>query len=75
MRAGLKFASMAALAFAIQSNIAILPISIIYNKKNATNNIRLVVDDIIETLNYNLEQRDDLIGITRTTIAKKLKIK
>ncbi|MBI45768.1 MAG: hypothetical protein CMG66_06370 [Candidatus Marinimicrobia bacterium] len=60
---------------AIQSNIPILPISIIYSENNVTNNIRLVVDDIIETLNYNLEQRDDLIGITRTTIAKKLKIK
>ena len=60
---------------AIQSNIPILPISVIYNKNNVTNNIRLVVGDIIETLNYNVEQRDDLISITKETIAKTLKIK
>ena len=36
---------------AIHSNIPILPISVIYNKNNVTNNIRLVVGDIIETLN------------------------
>jgi len=58
---------------AIQSNIPILPISVIYNKNNVTNNIRLVVGDIIETLNYNIEQRDDLISITKGTIAKTLK--
>ena len=58
---------------AIHSNIPILPISVIYNKNNVTNNIRLVVGDIIETLNYNIEQRDDLISITKKTITKLLK--
>jgi len=57
---------------AIQSNIAILPISVVYNKKNVNNNIRLVVSDRIETLNYNVEQRDDLISITKKSITRAL---
>ena len=57
---------------AIQSNIAILPISVVYNKKNPANNIRLVVSDRIETLNYNVEQRDDLISITKNSITRAL---
>ena len=60
---------------AIESNIPILPISLIYNKKNITNNIRLVVADSIETLNYNIEQRDDLISITKEAIIKPFKNK
>ncbi len=58
---------------AIESKIPILPIALVYNEKNLTNNIRLVVGDTLQTLNYNIEQRDDLISITKKTITKLLK--
>ena len=69
---GLKPFKKGGFILAIESNIPILPICIIYNKNNITNNVRIVVADSIETLNYNIEQRDDLISITRDTIIKSM---
>lgn len=60
---------------AISSNIPILPITTIYDKKNITNKIRLVVDNAIETVNYDIEDRDMLIDKTKNIIKRALKIK
>jgi 1-acyl-sn-glycerol-3-phosphate acyltransferase len=53
---------------ALNSNIPILPLTIVYNEKNITNKIRLVVGNVIETVNYNIDQRDILINKTKEII-------
>ena len=60
---------------ALNSNIPILPITLVYNKKNITNKIRLVVCNAIETVNYNIDKRDMLINKTKNIIKRELETK
>ena len=60
---------------ALNSNIPILPITVVYNKKNITNRIRLVVSNTIETVNYNINKREILIKKTKKIIQRSLETK
>ena len=61
--------------FAIEANAEILPLTIIYDKNNSSklrSNVTLLVDSPISTLNYNFEQKDDLIVKIRNIIKSNL---
>jgi len=63
-----------AFIFAIKSSLSILPVTLIYSdKKLANSKIRLVVGNAINTVNYNIDQRDKLISRTRDIIESQLK--
>ena len=53
---------------AIQSNYPIVPLTLIYDKGIINDEIRLVVDNSIDTLNYSMEDRDTLISKVRQII-------
>tara|TARA_Y100001970_G_scaffold124890_2_gene154647 strand:+ start:7976 stop:8653 length:678 start_codon:yes stop_codon:yes gene_type:complete len=57
---------------AIKSNYPILPLTILYKKDMINNEIRLVVDNSIDTLNYKMSDRDILIDKVRSTIQSNL---
>ena len=58
---------------AIESSLPILPITLIYNNKKLSNsNIRLVVGNAIDTVNYNSNTKDILISNTREYIESEL---
>ena len=61
--------------FAIEANAEILPLTIIYDKNNFSklrSNATLLVDSPISTLNYNFEQKDDLIVRIKEVIKSNL---
>ena len=53
---------------AIKSGLPIIPLTIKYNKTL----IRVVVDDVIDSLNYNLSTKELLINKTRDVISSNL---
>ncbi len=57
---------------AIKSNYPILPLTILYKKDMINNEIRLVVDNSIDTLNYKMSDRDILIDKVRSIIQSNL---
>ena len=57
---------------AIESKISILPITLIYKKNVLYNKIRLVVDNPIDTLNYNVSERNILLNNVRNIIKSNL---
>ena len=61
--------------FAIEANAEILPLTIIYDKNNFSklrSNVTFLVDSPISTLNYNFEQKDDLIVKIKNIIKSNL---
>ena len=61
----------------VKSKVPIIPITLIYNKKPQIDTfnikVRLFVDNPINTLNYNIEQKDFLLVKVKETINKNLK--
>ena len=61
----------------VKSKVPIIPITLIYNKKPQIDNfnikVRLFVDNPINTLNYNIEQKDVLLVKVKEAINKNLK--
>ena len=61
--------------FAIEANAEILPLTIIYDKNDSSklrSDVTLLVDSPISTLNYNFEQKDDLIVKIKNIIKSNL---
>jgi len=57
---------------AIKSNYPIVPLTIIYDKNMINNEIRLVVDNSIDTLNYEMSDRNILIDKVKNIIQSNL---
>ena len=57
---------------AIKSNYPILPLTILYKKDMINNEITLVVDNSIDTLNYKMSDRNILIDKVRNIIKSNL---
>ena len=54
---------------AIKSNYPIVPLTILYSKKDMINSkIRLVVDNAIDTVTYDMSDRNNLINKVKTVI-------
>ena len=58
---------------AIKSKIPVVPLTLIYNENfYIDSNITLVVDNAIDTLNYNMKDRDTLINKVRNKMVSNL---
>ncbi len=58
---------------AIKSNYPIIPLTILYSKKDMINSqIRLVVDNAIDTVTYDMQDRDKLINNVKVIIKSNL---
>ena len=67
-----------AFILAIQSGKPIIPLTLIYNDNPRSslinNEVTLVVGDVINSLDYNIEQKDDLLVKVKEVIQKNLEI-
>jgi len=58
---------------AIQSKYPIIPLTIVYNKDMINSKIRILVDNSIDTVNYEMSDRDILIDKVKAIIQSNLK--
>ena len=62
--------------FSIKAKAEILPLTLIYKKNNFSKlrrNVTLLVDSPVSTLNYNIEQKDELVVKIKNIIKSNLK--